>query len=558
MSRTYNFCLMRSDSTLEADKLYIGLSDDADRKSLTYSVIGPDGTTIFKNIALSGYSGSIPTELTAETLKQLDQTQILQITSAAGHTTAQSALSPPPPRRTFVRPNRGGSSSSSAQAPTATPASSHWTTDALKRDEVKQLVQMMLEARLSFLKKHVGFLAQQEDLKDLPVLTLPDQKKDQPIDQYLKAQIEALTNHLKKIEEDTNDQTLKNYIAAVKIDKKGENAAFISRNLFEQFAQLNLDNDSKDPHVSLTTQGAKLYWKTLGNRDHFYDILSAHGIPAEKLDQDYRDNNPEQFPESRYSVAIPHLHVEALFELAQYHPYNLVPTVGDWYAAKKLNRHTLLTGEVIEQSKKQINFPQEKFEIEFLGATRAHLNNKDDLVTVTIAAEVEPTPDHSPHVVILFDDSGSMRGDKINAANAALKKFVMGLDPNTLVSIQPFNTSTAADRRKAFELQKMVQLGKPLDWCSMLADGTTPLHAALASSAVFLRENRSTLTISADAIRNTTIVLLTDGQPNDTTATATATAENAVVGMKTTSGFGAQLLRLRSRMLHQKIICLMD
>src|SRR3990167_440688 len=414
----------------------------------------------------------------------------------------------------------------------------------------RMMQQMMLEGRRDFLKKHCDMLAASYP----PSCSLPERISGQPIDAHLKAEIQALTDYLVALRTkntNTGNTQLINFIDAVVIDKVGKDGDGISTRLAKHFAQLT---SNVAPYVSLTEQGAKLYWQTSKNRDHFYAILAAHGIPATRYDGD--NHNDSVSRETGCSVVVSHLHVEALLALAQYHSYSLKPCVTDWYESKQLNHAALYvkTAEAQRQSMQQVKLPVSVASIE-----RVPFNTTEDLVKVTLAAEIPkatPSSLKPKHVVILLDDSGSMAPlplwardpdapsanfpDKMEAANKALRAFVDNLyrtDPETLITIQSMNEKTlwyrvpvkclatgSPDRRPGAD-------GTPAGArvSSIQAKGETPLIEILVNSAVFLRQNPENLTIPQEEIDNTTVVLLSDGQPN-------GTAEYALTAMRTSAG----------------------
>ncbi|OGT46969.1 MAG: hypothetical protein A3E82_02880 [Gammaproteobacteria bacterium RIFCSPHIGHO2_12_FULL_38_11] len=409
------------------------------------------------------------------------------------------------------------------------------------RDNTLLLELMTLEARRNFLAVHAKKLS----IATTPLSTQSAATSSTPKKQQLENEIsflqDALTLHAKK------NPDKEDYINGVLLPKFGTDADGISTRIAKHFAQLT---DKAEPFVLLDTGGLKFYWADSEHAKKFVRFIKAHAVESvfhkEKLSDKVLPESMESLPkDQRYQgddctvVYMKHLQVEKVLELAQYHSYSLKPVASDWYAARELDRGQLITAEAVE---KRHVFSQEKFPIRFVNATRIHLDDNEDLVKVTITADVEKSVAQPSHVVILFDDSASMRSDnKIKAANLALKNFVMKLSPDTLVSIQTFNTDlehpnttgTLSFRRKASKLQHEVRdlegTGQNPAWCSIEAIGDTPLIEILANSAVFLRENASDLAITDDAIRNTTIALLTDGE-------ATGPAKDAISLMQTTSG----------------------
>ncbi len=400
---------------------------------------------------------------------------------------------------------------------------------------------MALEARRDFLLLHLETF-EQNPTHSSSAASSTDRKAQ------LKFEIQALEVKLGQYALQSEQNRI--YLSGIVIPKIGTDAEGISTRMANHFSQLSVSTDKikPKPFVQLNEQGLKFYWNNPHDAQAFSAFLGAHlgqhtvSVSNAQLAQ---DEIPESLqgltPDEKYqgaacmAVSIPHVYVEEVLKLAQYHSYSLKPVASDWYAAKKLDRGTLLTQQIIQQS----TVPTESsVGVQLVEAVRASLNVDTDLVKVTVTAHLTSPATEPAHVVILFDDSGSMGengGGKIKAANAALEAFVRELPDETLVSIQPFNVKTQAYRVKAQLLKQELAGDTKPKWCAIPATGGTPLCEALANSAVFLRKNPDDLTISDAAIANTTIVLLTDGQAN-------SKAKDAVYAMQTSSGTGGSLL----------------
>lgn len=112
----------------------------------------------------------------------------------------------------------------------------------------------------------------------------------------------------------------------------------------------------------------------------------------------------------------------------------------------------------------------------------------------------------SKDIVLVADSSGSMRGEKMNQARAALKYFVDSLNDGDRFSLVDFNTdaeafaphlleATAENKKKALSFIEDLE-----------ARGGTNISDAIAVAAGILNEK-------PDAARPAYLVLMTDGQP---------------------------------------------
>lgn len=401
------------------------------------------------------------------------------------------------------------------------------------RDTSLLLQIMELEARRDFLAFHVKALNQPIIVIKRAAATVETLEQQQT---RLQTEISTHEEALKLLQHQQPE--LKDYIQGVLLRKFGQEKDGISTRIANHFAPLT---EGILPFVSLETDGLRLYWNNPKHALKFAHFISAHQLThsIRKAKVPATPGAPEAVLAQYQSddctvVSIPHLQVEAFLKLAQYHSYSLKAVASDLYAAKKFNRGELVTLEALASAQPAL---REHFEASFVKAVRVPLDAERELVRVSITADVKPASTTQPrHVIVLFDDSGSMDGDKIVAANEALKEFVKGLDPDTLVSIQPFNAKTVAFRQQASELQAQVYPKHPNPhWCSIPATGGTPLVEILANSAVFLRDVAANLAISEDAIRNATVVLLTDGQAN-------GAAKTTISAMQTSHGAAATLL----------------
>lgn len=381
-------------------------------------------------------------------------------------------------------------------------------TQSIPEDFKEVNAQIALEARREFLQQFV-----EKEFK----LTDPRLKKR---DAILQSHIDQLTAEIKK-------QPSVAYTAPILLTKLGQDHDGISTRLATQFGQLF---NGSLPYVQLSAAGIKFFWTKESEAAQFAEMLQAHGFEIQTAADQSVQSQDEEKTElcEKYShcstVQLSHLQASKLLSLAQYHPYNLKATLDDWYKSKKLNRALLLIQESV-LAKKTDSLP-----VHYTDLQRVQLDDKNDLVNITIETDVKEHSSIPHHVVILLDDSSSMDGDKIKAANAALKKFVLSLPKDTLVSIQPMNAKTIAYRVRAGDIQQTRESERDRRYFSTPADGGTPLKDILAASAVFLRKDPQGLIIPEAALNNTTIALLTDGQGD--------TASAAIHAMQTSQGIG--------------------
>ena len=121
------------------------------------------------------------------------------------------------------------------------------------------------------------------------------------------------------------------------------------------------------------------------------------------------------------------------------------------------------------------------------------------------------TPTAKPlPVVLLLDISGSMNGDKINNLNKAVRDMLGAfaeeerMETEILVSVITFGSKV--------ELHIPYTNASQVQWKNLEADGMTPMGAALKMAKDMIEDKETT---PSRAYRPT-IVLVSDGQPNDT------------------------------------------
>ncbi len=125
--------------------------------------------------------------------------------------------------------------------------------------------------------------------------------------------------------------------------------------------------------------------------------------------------------------------------------------------------------------------------------------------------------------IFVLDTSGSMRGPRLTAMRDALK-VLSGADTTTLsariarfqnrerVVLVAFSSRVAPSHTVAFEKATLAQAEKEVrDYAdALIADGGTAIYSALAAAQDIAATERT-----ADAQRNVSIVLLTDGENNE-------------------------------------------
>ena len=402
----------------------------------------------------------------------------------------------------------------------------------------KQIEELMnLEARRNFLRDYAAkFAAQSKTARAEQFLTAASALLVDPTrEQELNVDIAQSVMELRDIQQRV--PFMARAIDLVLLPKVGSDNDGISKTLAKRFGQFVAP--ISEPFVQLLEDGLHLYWKEGKIAEQFSNALKLHGISSETAFGGLTDvlvpesmsqlSKEERFQgENCQHVVIPHRHVEPLVALGQFHPYSCKAVVTDLYQGKFDRASLLVKDHLLHPSSTPRPHP-----IHITDVVRVAIPGQDDLVRVTLAADDlttdEAATSYSHHVVILLDDSGSMNGAKMKAANAALREFIKQLPAKTLVSIQPFNAETVAYRLKVEDLQADLD-----NYCSTPATGGTPLIEILACSALFARKNSQDLILSEDELSRTTWALLTDGQPN-------GKAKDAVVAMETSQSAGHSL-----------------
>ena len=396
--------------------------------------------------------------------------------------------------------------------------------------DFEQLFQ--LEARRNFLREQWSTLtgntvhAVARPVIDSSVLDIATKAST------LQEDIDALEQQLRSLPQ--TDPSIAALIELILKPKQGSDNDGISRTIGLRLAQ-----DSQKPFVHLDEQGAHVFWNHESNATICENTLRAAGIectvltrtlsidllPEQLDDQPVRDLRTDQTYQGAgcRDVVISHRNIDRLLAITQFHPYVRRLVINDWYQARSLHQAECLTRELLT-APEDASLANDDLPVYFTdGTQRVRLSDTEDLVRVTLAADIVADENVRHHVVILLDDSVSMDGHSMAAANQALRKFLTDLAPDTLVSIQPFNAKTLAYRQTAFNMQQALD-----HYCNTPATGSTPLVEMLANSALFLR-TAGDLIITQEEMDNTVVVLLTDGQAN-------GKMQDVISAMQATSG----------------------
>jgi len=126
------------------------------------------------------------------------------------------------------------------------------------------------------------------------------------------------------------------------------------------------------------------------------------------------------------------------------------------------------------------------------------------LLLLSPKATLDPRMDAGKNVTIVLDHSGSMKGDKIRQAKAALRYVLESLSPRDRVNVVAFSSTveTLFDSPKIVteDVRKMARVFVT----GLTANGGTDIHGALTTALHGMPE---------DSARRNTILFLTDGLP---------------------------------------------
>lgn len=120
-------------------------------------------------------------------------------------------------------------------------------------------------------------------------------------------------------------------------------------------------------------------------------------------------------------------------------------------------------------------------------------------------AKAKPLP-----VVLLLDVSTSMNGDKINQLNAAVKEMISDFaaaeknEVEILVSIITFGAEVL--------LHTPYTSAKDIEWQDLQVSGATPMGTAFSMAKAMIEDKE----VTPSPAYRPTIILVSDGEPNDT------------------------------------------
>jgi len=372
--------------------------------------------------------------------------------------------------------------------------------------------QMIIEARRDFLLEHAKYFSQLlihwNNQTFQKYSNIDWEKLAAPATEQMNKELETLLCDMQKKAKVIQD---KNIVAAVKsldlvLLQKSYNDGGISKDVGKHLHQLHLQD--RTSYIQLQQEGFVFYWDKETAQNIFYELLQACGVKANKTYG--QAPSDENYQEACFAVIVSHLDVEKILSLCQIHAYSLKETLYQLYQAKGLNQAACLTQAANHESCNAVTSAT------VLNTAQMNFDDQNDIVSVKLTALPDMVKHQEPHhVVILLDDSGSMGGTRMTAANDAVRQFVERLPDDTLISLQPFNAKTQLFRESVEKIKKKSDVEKE-EIFNVSATGDTPTKEILVGSAVFLRKNGQDYLISKAALNNTTIVMLTDGDANGT------------------------------------------
>lgn len=378
----------------------------------------------------------------------------------------------------------------------------------MKANVDRSKVQKLIEGtRKNFLFNELTLIIQElkNDFFDIPCIHDPLNPS---------ASNRSLVERLNEIKSFLQQRDMFSYLHTIQkiqfilLEKIGIDTAGISKTIGQHLRQLRLNNQSRSLFVELDIHGLNIYCDTNIGRDELSGYFESLGIEFSKhesspLDQDYVD--------AAYVIQVGHTSIEKLLYFVQYHPYHLHKALDDLYQAKGLKRSLCVVNALQSESIKSF-YPQDK-NLDVGDVCRGEFSENQDLLTVEVAALQAKSNIKAKHIVLLVDDSGSMKtNNRMSSVKQAIKKIIDTLPDETIITIQPFNAINCVTKKSIGEIRANNTLYQKAT--NMSADGGTPLGETLINSALFLRTNDSPQ-ISIEALNQTTIVLLTDGEPTD-------------------------------------------
>ena len=307
-----------------------------------------------------------------------------------------------------------------------------------------------------------------------------------------------------KLEKDTSSlpqgaQTLLTGLEAVLVPTQ-QSQAGVSRALAEHYAQILIGADEA-PFVQLAQDGLSFYLAAGPLLDKLEEQFSAHGIEYTSHDNsgDEPAPNEAEYPKQ---IIVPHGQVAAVMKLAQWHPADIEAALEPLYENQGLDYTKCLLKSKLETAG-----------VGGLGIEahwqKAQLIDGQTVIKCTLATQDFPAAAEAghQHVDIVMDNSGSMSGDRIVAARAAVIQMINQLPDDATFTLRTFSKDTVF-----MEKGRKNQL--PADWEDTInainADcGGTPLVETVVAAASCWSDRVYT---PGTVLKNHTIVVLTDGE----------------------------------------------
>lgn len=310
---------------------------------------------------------------------------------------------------------------------------------------------------------------------------------------------------------------LRNYLTSLELVTLvyfGNDQDSISLTLAAHFSQLCKEEEL---FIRLEEDGLRFY-SVKSDQRRLQTLLQSYGINAKSIEA--KEGPATSFQAHRYGVVIPDNQLECLLELSQYHPSNIKLVIEDLYKAKNRDRVIALLKSAIKDPQSQVALSSD---IPKLALDRTiHPDGKHVILRTTITAPAKKESKSSEikdatlpaHVIIIFDDSGSMGGDSIVAARMATMQVIRNFPPETLVTVLALNQGWVLTRepRSSIDERRLQETVGAIP-----STGSTPLIEATVASVNSMRE-KGRMLVKPELLDGTTWLLMTDGQLQGQTA----------------------------------------
>lgn len=322
---------------------------------------------------------------------------------------------------------------------------------------------------------------------------------------------------------------------------ENDESAGLSKRLSRHFHQVyEIDHlEAKAPFVIFTQEGCCFYLDSPAAAKQLEEQFTIHGLTCH-LALDEKDLrklihhvNADDYP---HKLVVKPCSNRELLNLGRIHPANIDIALKQAYANQKLDFISVLLSAAANGDRPPARLVEEKSVVPqssggFLGfswlntlmGSSAHVNttaeekiqlsyqtailkNGEKIIGLNLQTPPQQNHQNMGEVFLVLDNSGSMSGQKIEAAKQACINLIQELPPQAQITLWTFNQTPIFDG--------VLKSNLPYNWqksiLSIVADKSTPLVETITRVGARITPNRSF--VPSEKLKEVLFIVATDGE----------------------------------------------